>query len=75
MVSKVYVVTNVDSGWDCVVGVYLSLELAKDENKGENYIFTEKIINSYRTLSNRCLCLSNCKFQVVKRDIKGTKGD
>lgn len=45
MSSKVYVVTNVDSGWDCVVGVYLSLELAKKENKGENYIFTEKTIN------------------------------
>lgn len=42
---KVYVVTSTELGWDCVVGVYLSLELAKHENKGENYIFTEKIIN------------------------------
>lgn len=62
MVSKVYVVTNVDSGWDCVVGVYLSLELAKDENKGENYIFTEKIINEKEYIEKQFADTSIIKY-------------
>lgn len=41
----VTVVTNVDLGWDCVVGVYLDEDMARFENQGDNYIFSNKTVD------------------------------
>lgn len=38
---KVIVVTNVELGWDCVVGVYTDKKFAKKQHKGKEYTFTK----------------------------------
>lgn len=42
---KVIVVTNVNLGWDCVVGVYLDEAKAESKNLGDEYIFTEMTVD------------------------------
>ena len=57
MIKYVYVVTNVEDGWDCVRGVYTTEELAKDylrqcgvseeeiENDESTYIIHKETLN------------------------------
>jgi len=40
------VVTNVELGWDCVVGIYSDEDLARNIHKGEFYIFTNMSPNT-----------------------------
>lgn len=63
--EKVYVVTNVEAGWDCVYGVFKSFNSLKEffrnyyeflEDKEENYYFeslTEENFEEYVSNSPR----------------------
>ena len=43
---KVYVVTGVELGWDCVVGVYTCAEVARKEHPNEDlYVIHEQILD------------------------------
>lgn len=43
---KVYVVTGVELGWDCVVGVYIDEEVARKEYPDEDsYVIHEEILD------------------------------
>lgn len=43
--KEIYVVTNVELGWDCVVGVYEDKEEAqKKVDSGEQYILHEEYL-------------------------------
>ena len=50
---KVYVVTGVELGWDCVVGVYTCAEVARKEHPNEDlYVIHEQILD--RTYIDDC---------------------
>ena len=42
---KVYVVTNPEFGWDCVVDVCTDEKYVKKKYKGEQYVISEKTLN------------------------------
>lgn len=48
MATEVYVVTNTECGWDCVVAVFnadsVSLEAVKEKFSGKNYVVTFALV-------------------------------
>lgn len=59
---KVYVVTGVELGWDCVVGVYTDAEVARKEHPNEDeYVIHEQTLD--RSKIEDCNCVEEESVQ------------
>lgn len=77
MEQQVYVVTNPEMGWDCVVGVFTDKDYVYSKYNNERYcIFDKKVDNTkLKKLSDSDLARhgrTNFKYEIIRHTVKRT---